>query len=220
MSLGKFRLAEGTQLSLEVEHLGSLSSTHQNSAQIEKHETIQKLKDRDPVFLKALFKDMNPRLLKLSASHGVYTEAAEELVHECWETFFTNLGKFEGRSTIRTFMFGILINKIREHRRRTKRLDYEEDSEKVFARSFSSDGWWVNEPKDPHRLLASKRLAGAINDCLLGLTDSQRMAFLLIESEGESSENASRIMGVSISNLRVLLFRAKDKLRLCLEGKV
>jgi len=99
MSLGKFRLAEGTQLSLEVEHLGSLSSTHQNSAQIEKHETIQKLKDRDPVFLKALFKDMNPRLLKLSASHGVYTEAAEELVHECWETFFTNLGKFEGRST-------------------------------------------------------------------------------------------------------------------------
>lgn len=180
---------------------------------------IQKLKNRDPVYLTELFTDMNPRLFRMMASKGIFAETAEEIVYECWETFFMNLDKFEGRSKIKTFVFGILINKIRENRRRTNRIDFEEDSERVFARSFTQDGWWVNEPTDPHRLLANQQLAEAIQDCLKGLTDSQRSAFLLIESEGESPEEACRIMGVGISNLRVLIFRAKDKLRLCLEGQ-
>lgn len=180
---------------------------------------LQRLKARDPVFLSELFSDMNPRLLRMMASKGIYNEAAEEVVHQCWETFFTNLDKFEGRSTIRTFVFGILINKIREERRRSNRIDFEEDSEKVFERSFTKDGWWVNEPSDPQSIIENKQLGDSIEDCLEGLTNAQKSAFLLIESEGESSETACQIMGVSVSNLRVLIFRAKDKLRACLEGQ-
>jgi RNA polymerase sigma-70 factor, ECF subfamily len=162
---------------------------------------------------------MNPRLIKMMASKGLYAEAAEEIVHECWETFFTNLDKFEGRSTIKTFLFGILINKLRENRRRTNRIDYEDDSEKVFERSFTQNGWWASEPEDPYKLMANQQLGLSIQNCLEGLTDQQRAAFLLIESEGESSESACDIIGVSMSNLRVLIFRAKDKLRACLEGQ-
>jgi RNA polymerase sigma-70 factor, ECF subfamily len=162
---------------------------------------------------------MNPRLMRMMASKGILAESAEEIVHECWETFFTNLDKFEGRSTIKTFMFGILINKIRENRRRTKRTDYEEDAEKVFERNFTQDGWWINEPTDPYLLLANRELGESIKHCLGGLTDSQRAAFLLIESEGESAKSACHVLGVSLSNLRVLIFRAKDKLRACLEGQ-
>ena len=180
---------------------------------------VRKLKDRDPILLGELFRDMNPRLIRMLASKGVFAEAAEEIVHECWETFFINLGKFEARSKVKTFLFGILLNKMREARRASNRIDYEEDSEKVYERSFTRDGWWVNEPHDPYRLLANQQLGLSIRDCLEGLTDSQRTAFLLIESEGETSENACNIMSVSISNLRVLIFRAKDKLRICLEGQ-
>ncbi len=178
-----------------------------------------KLKNRDPVMLSKLFADMTPRLLRMLASKGIYAETAEEIVHECWETFFTNLDKFEGRSKINTFIFGILINKLREHRRRSNRIDFEEDSEKVFERSFSKDGWWSIEPADPYRLIENQQLGDSIQDCLKGLTDAQRAAFLIIEAEGESSESACEILGVSISNLRVLIFRAKGKLRLCLEGE-
>jgi RNA polymerase sigma-70 factor, ECF subfamily len=190
-----------------------------NSDNYESPDDLLKLKNRDPNFLSALFTEMNPRLLRLLASKGIFAEAAEEIVHECWEAFFTNLDKYEGRSKIKTFVFGILINKIRENRRRTNRTDYEEDSEKVFERSFTQDGWWAKESADPHRLLANQQLGESIHGCLEGLTDSQRAAFLLIESEGETSESACNIMGVSISNLRVLIFRAKDKLRACLEGQ-
>ena len=162
---------------------------------------------------------MNPRLVRVLASKGIFAESAEEIIHECWETFFTNLNKFEGRSKIRTFVFGILINKIREHRRRTNRIDYEEDSEKIFERSFTQDGWWITDPPDPYRIVANQQLGASIQECLEGLTDSQKAAFLLIESEGESAEDACNIMNVSVSNLRVLIFRAKDKLRACLEGQ-
>lgn len=206
-------------MSLEVPNSPSHTNESLTDSAAESVGDLEKLKKRDPIFLSALFTDMNPRLIRMMASKGIFAESAEEIVHECWETFFANLDKFEGRSTIRTFVFGILINKIRENRRRTNRLDFEEDSEKVFERSFTKDGWWVNEPTDPYRLMANQQLGNAIDDCLEGLTDSQRAAFMLIESEGESSENACEIMGVTVSNLRVLIFRAKDKLRACLEGQ-
>lgn len=186
---------------------------------ISEENNLEKLMLRDSAALTHLFTDMNPRLLRMMASKGVFAESAEEIVHECWETFFTNLEKFEGRSTIKTFLFGILINKLREHRRRSQRIDFEEDSEKVFARSFTQEGCWSQEPMDPFKLMTQRELGNSIEDCLEGLTDTQRTVFLLIESEGESTEDACKLMGINISNLRVLLFRAKDKLRSCLEGQ-
>lgn len=208
----------GENLSVEISKPNSNPETV-GSPPFEDPQTMEKLKNRDPVFLSALFTEMNPALLRMLSSHGVFSEAAEEIIHDCWETFFTNLEKFEGRSQIKTFVFGILINKLREHRRRLGRIDLEEDSEKVFQRSFTKDGWWAHAPSDPYKLLVNRQLSRLIESCLEGLTSSQRDAFLLIESEGETSDNACQIMGVSISNLRVLIFRAKHKLRTCLEGQ-
>jgi len=210
---------------MEIRHGGNrLSFEHPEFPEAESIakdnlEDLEKLQKRDPTFLSELFIELNPRLLKMMASKGIFAEAAEEIVHECWETFFSNLEKFQGRSQIKTFIFGILINKIRENRRRTNRVDLEEDSEKVYQRSFTRGGWWENDPPDPYRLMANRQLGESIETCLEGLTDSQRSAFLLIESEGETSESACEIMGITLSNLRVLIFRAKDKLRLCLEGQ-
>lgn len=176
------------------------------------------IRARDPRALTALFTEMNPCLLRLVMSKGIFADVAEEIVHECWETFFQAIDRFEGRSTIRTFVFGILINKIREHRRRSQKLDYREDSEAVFRGTFTADGWWSRAPADPQRILENSALGQQITSCLDGLTDSQRNAFLLIESEDQMPENVCKILGVSLTNLRVLIFRAKKKLRECLEG--
>ena len=182
--------------------------------------TVQKVLSRDPVFLTNLFEDLNPRLIRYLATQKIFEESAEELIHECWETFFEKIEKFEGRSALTSFIFGILINKIREYRRRAKRTDYEDDAEKIYAKSFTKDGWWAQEPQDPQALLESKCLGDEIRDCLSGLTEAQRHAFLLIESEGESCESACNILQISVTNLRVLIFRAKNKLRSCLQGIV
>jgi RNA polymerase sigma-70 factor (ECF subfamily) len=69
-------------------------------------------------------------------------------------------------------------------------------------------------------LLSRKQTRTAIEDCLEGLSSNQKEAFLLREVEGEDSASICNILDVSITNLGVLLFRAKEKLRQCLEGKI
>ncbi len=77
-------------------------------------ETLSILKNRDSVFLGKLFSDVNPYLNRVCMANGIYEADAEEVIYDTWEKFFTNLNKFEGRSQIRTFICGILFNKIRE----------------------------------------------------------------------------------------------------------
>lgn len=178
------------------------------------------IKDRNPAALTRLFEESNPTLMGMAIKRGFSKEKAEELIHQSWETFFANLDQFEGRSQLRTFLCGILINKIREAHRSESRYVFEDDSEKVFDRSFSEEGWWSHEVESPEKILSNKQLGDSIRECLEGLNSQQREAFLLLEVEGEDSAEACNILGVTVTHLRVLLFRAKDKLKSCLEGHV
>jgi RNA polymerase sigma-70 factor (ECF subfamily) len=181
---------------------------------------LKSLKDRDPTILAGLFNELNPYLLKMAGARRILGEQAEELVCRTWETFFENIESFQGRSEVKSFLGGILINKIREERRYQDRYEPEEDPEKIFSHSFSPEGWWKRPPPDPAQLLSRKQTRTAIEDCLEGLSSNQKEAFLLREVEGEDSASICNILDVSITNLGVLLFRAKEKLRQCLEGKI
>ncbi len=192
----------------------NLYPSHQDSV------FLDAIRCRDKPALKALFEALNPALVKMLSCHGIFGEKAEDLIHETWETFFQNLHKFEGRSQLKTFALGILINKIREFRRSSARTDLEDDSEKIFNRSFTPEGWWAQEPADPHKLMESKEIGQQIQECMEGLTEAQKSAFILIEVNKEEASAASNLLGISVSHLRVLIFRAKDKLRSCLTGKL
>lgn len=181
--------------------------------------TLKLLMNRDPGYLKSLFCEVNPFLIRVCLSNSIFDEDADDVIHQAWETFFTNLEKYEGRSQIRTFICGILFNKIREFRRAKGRTQYEDDSEKVMNHSFTSDGWWKTEPRSPDRLIELQQSSQIIQECLEGLSEQQKAAFLMKEVEGENSDEICNILAVSVSHLRVLLFRAKDKLRKCLEGR-
>lgn len=178
------------------------------------------LKSRDPAILKAFFNELNPYMLRMLASHKIFSDQAEDLVHQTWETFFKNLEKFESRSQLKTFLIGILMNKIREHRRANQRLVFEESSEDFLNHHFTPDGWWKKDPEDPYQYLESTELGEFLKECIEGLTETQRSAFVMVEVEEESSQEICNILQVSHSNLRVLLFRAKEKLRSCLQGKL
>lgn len=168
----------------------------------------------------ALFRETNPYLLRLAAAQGFFGDEAHELVHQTWEQYFANQAKFQGHSSLRTFIAGILINKIRERRRDLKRIDFVDDAESLYEGQFTPDGWWKSPPEDPSRLLELKESMRNVRDCLTGLTDDQRAAFVLREVEGETPDEICNVLGVASSHLRVLLFRAKAKLRSCLEGKL
>ena len=183
-------------------------------------EFLLQLKARDPQLLGKVFRETNPYLVKMLKANGVFGENAEDLVHQTWERFFTNLEKFEGRSELRTFLGGILLNVIREHRRAAGRIELSEDSDGALENTFTPEGLWQTMPPDPSKLLESAELGQFIAECMEGLTSAQRTAFVSKEVDGENSEDVCNVLGVSVSNLRVLIFRAKEKLRQCLEGKL
>jgi RNA polymerase sigma-70 factor (ECF subfamily) len=200
--------------------VAKISTANENASQNFIDDSILALlKNRDREFLEKLFHEVNPYLNRVCMANGMGHEEVKELIHQTWEQFFSHLEKFEGRSQIRTFICGILFNKIHEHRRLQKRFVLEDDSQKFMDDAFTEDGWWKVEPTDPYRLVELKQAGEFIRECLDGLTEQQVTAFVMKEIEEENSEAVCNVLGVNVSHLRVLLFRAKDKLRKCLEGK-
>lgn len=179
-----------------------------------------RLENCDAEFLEHLFSEVNPYLIRVCSANGIFKEHAEEVIHETWAVFFQNLNKFEGRSNIRTFVCGILFNKIREYRRFQNKFLAHDDSEQAFNNSFSKAGWWNIKPTDPHKFTALKQASEFVSECLDGLTDQQKTAFILREVDEENSEEICNVLGVNVTHLRVLIYRAKDKLRQCLDGKI
>lgn len=181
---------------------------------------LKKLKDRQPEILESLFRETTPMLVRVLATNGIYRETAEDLVHQTWERFLTNVDKFEGRSDPETFICGILINKIREFRRLAGRHVLVEDPENVMAKAFATAGWWNVEHSDPATIVYSKQVLRLIEDGLHGLTEQQKSAFILKEVELEETREICNVLGVNSSHLRVLIFRAKHQLRQHLDGKL
>lgn len=179
---------------------------------------LERLRRRDRDFLAGVFRETNPLLIRVCRANKLVGPEADDVVSQTWETFFANLDRFEGRSSLSTFVCGILINKIREHRRAFGRFVSEDDSENVFSRAFTQAGWWNEPPAAPDRLFEIKSAGEKLTECLEGLTEQQRIAFILREVDGEESRSIGAALGVTVEHLRVLLYRAKTKLRQCLEG--
>ncbi len=150
---------------------------------------------------------------------GVPESAAEDVVQDVLKTFLETLHRFEGRSQIRTWLFGILHKKVLEFRREQvvdQRLD---PIDEVFESRFDARGNWVRPPQDLERLLASQEAGELIRQCMEGLPASQRAVFTLREMEELDSQEICKILEISITNLGVLMHRARTRLRECLEAK-
>ncbi len=120
---------------------------------------------------------------------------------------------------MRTFLFGILFRKLQEARRgfaRERRMD---DIDQVFEQRFAADGSWSRPPRPPDLALQNRELRAAIADCLETTPERQRAVFMLREVEGLESAEIRKILGLTTTNLNVMMFRARNRLRECLESK-
>lgn len=183
-------------------------------------EFLRSLKNKDSKAIETLVRTYTTVLYKGALGLGFDATAAEELVQSVWVTFFDVVQGFEGRSHIRTFLFGILYNKASELRRSHKKFDYSDDPiEKVIDDRFAPDGHWLKPPINPEDFLVSSQTMSLIEKCLNALPVNQRMAFSLKEIDEQPTTEICNILGVSVTNLGVLLYRARNRLRECIEGK-
>jgi len=176
------------------------------------------LKQRQNGAMEKLIREHTPALLAAGFAMGFSQADAEELAQETFSAFLEALERFEGHSQLKTYLFGILYNKAADWRRkRRKEESLDASVEEEFEKRFNAAGMWSAPPKGPEELALNAEMQALIEQCAQGLSASQRTAFFLKEAEGESAEEICNVLGVSYTNLRVLMYRARIKLRECLE---
>lgn len=174
---------------------------------------IDKLRQRDPQELEALFAHVNPYLKNILKGYRIPGPAKQDLIQSAWATFLDTLDRFQGRSQIKVFLAGILLNKLRESRRTESRFQFEQDTQTYMDSAFTPMGWWKQESPSPEQILKSKQIIASIEVGMQELSKAQRSAFILREVDELETEEICKILDVSVSHLGVLVFRAKEKLR-------
>ena len=182
-------------------------------------ELLIRLQRRDPELLGSLVGEHSRPLYRAARGMGFREEEAEDMVQDVFVTFLSSLDRFEGRSQLRTWLFGILHNKTMERRRKRGQEEHHDPIDEVFESKFDSKGNWVAPPQDLLRLMESKQLGEAITHCLDGLPPTQRSVFVLREMEGVETEEVCKILQVTVTNMGVLMHHARNRLRECLEGR-
>jgi len=179
----------------------------------------EKIRKRDTAAIERLVRTYTGHLHNAARGMGFDSETAGELTQDTWITFYDKAPGFEGRSQVRTFLFAILHRKAQEKRREYAKMQKHDPIEDVVAARFNRRGHWVHSPVDPEKFALMAETAKFLRQCLENLSLAQRTAFVLKEVDGEESRDICNVLEVSVTNLGVLLYRARNRLRECLEGK-
>lgn len=159
--------------------------------------------------------------------------SAEEVVQETWIALLTGLEGFEGRASLRTWLFRVLVNKARTRLVRDRRSVpfsalADEDGrtpEPGDAGPLGEGGAWVDPPgawaeTDPERLAIGAETREAIEAAIGALPPAQRAVLTLRDVEGLETDEICNLLGVTVTNQRVLLHRARARVRDALARQV
>jgi len=201
---------------------------------------VEALRAGDERAFKSLFDELDPSLRRLARNYARTDALAEEIVGETWLAVLKGLDRFEGRSSIKTWVFRILVNVARTRAKREARSipfssalpadaggrgdDLGVDPDRFFSQDHAQwPGHWRLGPAPwgiPDERLLAKELRGEILDAVGGLSDSQREVLTLRDIAGWDSKDVCNALGLSEVNQRVLLHRARSKVRAAVEDKL
>ena len=188
------------------------------------------LRDRDEDAFLAVVSRWRAGMLRVALGHVSTRASAEEVVQDTWLAVLEGIDRFQGRAALRTWVFRILVNQaktrgVREHRSTPfsslAREEAEREDPRVAADRFLAADhaqWphhWKDAPPDARVIEREelRTLRAAIDD----LPPAQRAVITLRDVEGFQPDEVCELLGVSDGNQRVLLHRARSKVRQALE---
>jgi RNA polymerase sigma-70 factor, ECF subfamily len=189
-------------------------------------ELVDRLRAGDEVAFATLVRRYQPRLLRVAQSLVSSAAVAEEAVQDTWLGVVRGIDRFEGQSTLKTWLFRILVNRARSagaRERRTERLG-DDGEPAVAAERFDATGAWAAPPEawaeEAEDRLVAAELAGRVRACLELLPPGQREVVLLRDVEGLPGADVCAVLGINDGHQRVLLHRGRARVRRMLETEM
>jgi RNA polymerase sigma-70 factor, ECF subfamily len=190
---------------------------------------LRALRDGDERVFSDLVERWSGMMLRLALAHVENRAVAEEVVQDAWLAVLRSLARFERRSTFRTWVFGVVVNLARS-RARAERRSVALSSEPVGpvvhpARFLPSHHprWphhWATELapwRTPEQELLAAETRNVILDAIETLPAAQREVVVLRDLEGMAAADVCNILGLTDTHQRVLLHRARSRVRNALE---
>ncbi len=184
---------------------------------------VEALRAGDESAFATLVRRYQPSLLRLAESLVGSRAVAEEVVQDTWLGLVRGVERFEGRSSLKTWLFRILVNRARSAGSREQRAGRPDAVEDIGV-SFDGSGAWSTPPvpwaeRAEDRLIA-ERLAHRVHALLPQLADSQRQVVVLRDVERLPPDEVAALLGISDGNQRVLLHRGRARVRALLEAEI
>src|SRR3954471_22789847 len=176
---------------------------------------LDRLRSGDEAAFASLVQRYQVRLLRLAESAVGSRAVAEEAVQDTWLAVVRGVERFEGRSSFKTWLFRILLNRARTAGGKEQRAGTPQ-SDPDLSERFDESGAWATPPEPwadraDDRLLAAQ-LAQRVHALLPELPDNQRQVLLLRDVEGVPAADVTAMIGITDGNQRVLLHRGRTRL--------
>jgi len=196
---------------------------------------VAALRRGDEAAFGTIIERYHPSLVRIATLFVRDRGVAEEVAQETWIGVLRGIDRFEGRSSFRTWLFGILANQARRRGARERRMipfsalarapgDGAEpavDPERFLPAGDEWAGHWASAPSPwdvaPEDAFLSKEARHEIDAAIATLPPNQRAVITLRDVEGWEAAEVCNVLGLSQTNQRVLLHRARSRVRQALE---
>ena len=199
----------------------------------EDHELVQRLRDGDENAFAELIDRYGATMLRVAQMYVRDRATAEEVVQETWLAVLNGIDRFEQRSSLKTWLFRILTNRAKTRGERDGRMvpfsslaganvDADEpavDPDRFLGPDSPHPGAWAAPPVGwPQDKLLERETLDVIEMAINMLPEAQREVILLRDVNGWDPMEVSDVLGITDGNQRVLLHRARSKVRAALEA--
>lgn len=188
---------------------------------------LDRLRAGDNGAYRALIRRFHTSLTNVAAAIIGSRAQAEEVVQDAWLAVFASVSRFEGRSSLATWIFSIVLNRARTRIGRESRLVGLDTGEEraVPLSAFKPDGHWAEPPKlwdeiNPERVVGGRQLWDHVMAAIEAMPAGQRAVITLRDIEGQDAEQTCQLLGITAENQRVLLHRARGRVRAAIDALV
>lgn len=173
-------------------------------------EIITRILSGEVAMYEIIIRRYNPYLFKIGRSYGFNQPDTEDLMQDTFISAYTNLGKFRGRCSLKTWLVKIMLNQC-YHKK--KKLSYKNEIPSDILERTNGTPMYTHDHTHTSNRIMNNELKHILETSLVAIPQDYRMAFTLRELNGMNTREAAEALDISEANVKVRLTRAKSMLR-------